>query len=78
MKYYLIEIATGDAKIAGKSVYEYTDVNQAIANFHTKLGNAMKSELYKTALYIVVNENGGVYENHSWQAPVKPEVEETE
>lgn len=60
MKFYLIEIATGDAKIAGKSVYEYGTKNEAVAMFHQKLGTAMKSELYTTEVIMVTDYSGNV------------------
>ena len=59
MKYYLIEIAEGNAKIAGKGIYEYATRNVALANFHSKLGVAMKSDLYKTEQILVVNSENG-------------------
>lgn len=59
MKYYLIEIADGDAKIKGKGIYEYDNRNDAIANFHAKMGVAMKSDLYTSELLLVVNSEGG-------------------
>ena len=60
MKYYLIEIAEGDSKIAGKGIYEYSTRDEAIANFHSKLGVAMKSELYTREQIFVVNSANGV------------------
>ena len=58
MKYYLIEIAEGDAKIKGKGIHEYNSRNEAIASFHSKMGVAMKSELYtKEQLMVVDSEN---------------------
>lgn len=58
MKYYVIEIATGDAKISGKSIYEYDTEKEAVATFHSKLGVAMKSSLYESDLVMVVNKFG--------------------
>lgn len=60
MKFYVIEIATGDAKIAGKGMYEYDSESLAIANFHSKLGTAMKSDLYESDLVMVMDDNGFV------------------
>lgn len=58
MKYFLIEIAEGDAKIKGKGIYEYNSKNEAIASFHSKMGVAMKSELYtKEQLMVIDSEN---------------------
>lgn len=61
MKWYLIEVAEGDSKISGKAVYEYENKSDAVANFHSKLGNAMKSELYTSELVMVINSKGELY-----------------
>lgn len=60
MKFYLIEISEGDAKIAGRAIYEYETRSEAIADFHTKLGSAMKSELYTSEQVIVINSENGI------------------
>lgn len=58
MKYYVIEISEGDAKIKGKGIHEYNSRNEAIASFYSKMGVAMKSELYtKEQLMVVDSEN---------------------
>ena len=58
MKYYVIEISEGDAKIKGKGIHEYNSRNEAIASFHSKMGVAMKSELYtKEQLIVIDSEN---------------------
>jgi len=47
MKYYLIEITTYmDETPDAKGVYEYDNETDAIANFHSKMGGAMKNENY--------------------------------
>lgn len=74
MKYYLIEIATGDLKIQGKAIYEYNTYDEAIANFHARLGMAMKSELYASVLEQVIDSIGNVFETEYYARPV--EVEE--
>lgn len=79
MKYYVFEVATGDSKIAGKGVYEYNTLNEAVANFHSKLGIAMKSDLYDSDLVMVINAEGGVHKVEKYTKPVvieEPEVEE--
>lgn len=70
MKYYLIEISTGDSKIAGKAIYEYATQNEAVAMFHSKLGSAMKSTLYTSELIMVIDENGAVIKSEKYIAPV--------
>lgn len=58
--FYVIEITTGDAKIAGRAVYQYGTRDEAVATFHSKLGTAMKSDLYESSLVMVVEDNGSV------------------
>lgn len=58
MKYYVVEISEGDTKIAGKAIYEFTSEKDAVASYHSKMGNAMKSNLYLSELIIVIDENG--------------------
>ena len=70
-KFYLVEIATGDEKIAGKSIYEYETKNEAIASFHTKLGQAMKSELFETDLLMVIDSEGNWFEQRYYNKNVQ-------
>lgn len=70
MKYYLLEIANGDAKVAGKAVYEYASLNEAVAAFHKKLGSAMSSELYTEELVIVTDSEGTIYKDERFVAEV--------
>ena len=58
--FYVIEISTGDAKIAGRAIYQYNTIDEAIATFHSKLGTAMKSDLYATELIMVMDDEGAV------------------
>ena len=76
--FYLIEISTGDAKIAGKAVYEYDTENEAVASFHTKLGNAMKSELFDTELVMVIDSNGKMLKREKFVKPLPPAPEPEE
>ena len=76
MKYYLIEIADGDNKIKCKGVYEYNTKNEAMANFHKKLGTAMGSELYTSELIMVVSSDGNLIAIEKYVAEVKEVTEE--
>ena len=67
MKYYLVEISEGSEKIAGKSIYEYDNRDNAIADFHSKLGISMKSELYTSELIIVINSTGATEKVEKWE-----------
>lgn len=68
MKYYVIEISSGDSKIAGKAIYEYATEHDAVATFHSKLGTAMKSDLYETALIMVIDGDGKVIKREKYTA----------
>lgn len=80
--FYLIEITTGDSKVEGKAVYEYVTETEAVATFHSKMGSAMKSELYTSELLLVVDENGIVLKRERFVRPISvvevetPESEE--
>lgn len=58
--FYVIEISTGDPKIEGKAIYQYNTIDEAVATFHSKLGTAMKSDLYATELIMVMDDEGAV------------------
>lgn len=80
--FYVIEIATGDSKIAGKGIYGYATETEAVATFHSKMGTAMKSELYTSELLLVIDENGNVLKRERFVRPISvvevetPESEE--
>ncbi|MCQ2087925.1 MAG: hypothetical protein MJZ37_07715 [Bacilli bacterium] len=61
MKFYVIEISEGDAKIKGKSIYEYDNLNEAIAMYHQKMASAMKSDLFTSEQILVINSENGVH-----------------
>ena len=66
MKYYLVEIATGDSTIAGKAVYEYETEKEAVAQFHQKYGNAINSNKFQTELLAVICGNGDILERATY------------
>lgn len=70
MKYYVVEIATGETSVAGKGIYEYDTANAAIATFHQKLSTAMKSELFTSDLVMVIDGNGSVIKCEKYTAPM--------
>lgn len=77
--FYLIEIATGDSKIAGKAIYSYNSEVEATAVFHLKLGSAMKSELYESELVMVIDEFGATIKKEKYikfvpEEPIEDEV----
>ena len=57
MKYFLIEITKTAEKIE-KGVYEYDDETAVIANFHSKMGAAMKNESYLAETLIAIKQDG--------------------
>lgn len=66
--YFVIEIATGDSKIAGKAVYGYATEKEAVATFHQKLSTAMKSEMYTSSLIMVIDAEGKIVKREKYVA----------
>jgi len=67
-KFYLIEITkyvdnTPDAK----AIYSYDSQDEAVANFHTKLGGAMKNANYAFELCHVINDYGVVIKTETFE-----------
>lgn len=75
MKYYLIEIAEGDSKIAGKGMYEYDNREMAIANFHSKMGVAMKSDLYTREQLLVIDDGNSIIKSEIFIRTIQPTEE---
>ena len=73
MKFYLIEITGENTGKVSKAIYEYNTLNEAVANFHSKLGAAMKSELYNSELVMVINSEGGVHMSEKYTKPIPAE-----
>lgn len=69
--YFLIEITTTD-KIA-KAVYQYDTLDDAVANFHSKMGSQMKSAACQHELVVVMDEHGAVYKSEEYTKPVATE-----
>lgn len=72
--FFLLEITTTD-KIS-KAVYQYDTLNEAKANFHSKLGSQMKSDACNAELVMVVDEYGAVYASERYTKPTETETEE--
>lgn len=68
--FYVLEVSTGDSKIAGKAVYQYPTITEAVATFHSKLGAAMKSDLYDSELIMVIEDNGSVVCSEKYIKPI--------
>lgn len=73
MKYYVVEISEGDSRIAGKSVFEYVDIDSAEAAFHSKIGIAMGSELYTSHNCFVLDSEGNTDFAHTFKRKVATE-----
>lgn len=71
-KFYLIEITRYvDNTPEAKGVYTYESENDAIANFHSKMGGAMKNTNYAFELCHVINEYGVVVRSETFERPVE-------
>lgn len=71
--FYLIEITTTDK--AAKAVYQYDTLDEAKANYHTKMGNQMKSAACKDELCVIIDSNGAVHVSDHYVKPVEPAAE---
>lgn len=76
MKYYVVEIATGDSKVSGKGIYEYDSEQKAVSTYHKKIGSAMDSDLYDTHLIEVIDSYGTqIQKPHFYQKPIEKSME---
>lgn len=60
-----------------KPFTDYDDENTAVANFHSKMGGAMKNDKYASELLMVISNTGYVIENKYYVRPIpmpEPEV----
>lgn len=65
--FYLIELVTYNNGTAdSKGIYNYDTEELAIANFHSKLGGAMKNATYESELLVVMNDDGGIIRDEKW------------
>lgn len=70
--YYLIEITSYmDKDTVDKGIYSYTDRTLAIANFHSKMGGAMKNENYKSEMLMIIDERGGLQTYDYWYREIE-------
>lgn len=72
--FYVLEVTTTDK--VSKAVYQYDTLNEAKANFHSKLGSQMKSAACLAELVMVIDEYGAVYASERYTKPAEPETEE--
>lgn len=69
---YLIEVTNyNDSTPVAKGMYEYKTEMEAIANFHSKMGGAMKNENYASELLMVVTNTGAVVKREYWVRPIE-------
>ena len=72
--YYLIEITTTDT--TAKAIYSYNTKNEALANFHSKLGSWMKNASCNAELVMVIDEYGAVYASERYTKVTEASAEE--
>ena len=79
MKYYVIEVTKyADGTADSKSIYTYSDENEAVATFHQKMGGAMKNANYAFELVQVINDYGVAIESKYFERKAETEEAETE
>lgn len=75
---YLIEITNyNNGTAVSKGIYEYATEMEAIANFHSKMGGAMKNATYASELLMVVTNTGAVVKSEYWVRPIEVKEEPT-
>lgn len=58
----VIEVTTyNDGTQTAQGMYAYEDDNLAIANFHSKMGSAMKNAKCQTEMLMVITEEGKIW-----------------
>lgn len=72
--FFVLEITTTD-KIS-KAVYQYDTLEEAVGNFHSKMGSQMKSDACNAELVMVIGEDGAVYRSEKYNKPTETETEE--
>lgn len=79
MKYFTMLILTyNDGKDLKKSVYDYNNLDSAIANFHKNLGGyayGEKSDIH-SVMSVVIDGKGAQLESEYWEAEAVEEVVE--
>ncbi len=69
---YLIEVTNyNDGTPVATGMYPYETEMEAIANFHSKMGGAMKNEKYASELLMVVTNTGAVVKSEYWVRPIE-------
>lgn len=60
----VIEVTTyNDGTNTSQGMYPYEDDNLAIANFHSKMGSAMKNAKCQTEMLMVITEEGKIWKD---------------
>ena len=77
---YLVLLYTiyNDGKDTRKAIYVYDTADEAIANFHQQVGNAMKDATVKHVMCMALNTNCGVYQECTWDRPEVKKDEQAE
>jgi hypothetical protein len=71
----LLYVTYNDGKATKKAIYTYATETEAIGNYHTQVGGAMKDETVKHIMAKALNTDGGIYEECTWNRPVNAENE---
>lgn len=73
---YLIEIVNyNNGTPVSKGIYEYATEQEAVANYHQKMGGAMKNANYASELLMVTSNTGAVIVSDYFVRPVEVEEE---
>ena len=72
MKYFTIEMTVISGQTA-QAIFERTDLKTALSAHHSVMASALANPNCTEVLSMVINSDGGIYQNEHWKAE---EVEE--
>lgn len=71
-KFYLVEVTKYvDGTADAKAIYTYDTETEAIANFHSKMGGAMKNANYAFEMLHVISDYGVVVKTEYFERAVE-------
>ena len=74
-QYFMIDITTTSDGQTSKALWDYSDFDTAVMNFHQSIASAMANENVVSLLRQIIDGSGIMLKQEHW---VRPEVDEEE
>lgn len=75
MKYFVIDIETAlDGKIS-PAIYTYSNEDEAVASYHSRMGSAMRNANVSEVLITVLDNTGNQHAQSYWKRPTEDVVD---